>query len=122
MVPVATIALASATIAWGAPAPSAVVLAGPELTTTVDAQTHRRECFLRYRFRARDTLDAIAEFYLREARDNGAVLLDDTATRIAGYRAITFTRHKFMFVTLSRQSGVVVGNVVFQPPGGCAAS
>lgn len=121
MVPVATIALAPATIAWGAPAPSAVVLPGPELTTTVDAQTHRRECFVRYRFRARDTLDAIAEFYLREARDNGAILLDDTATRIAGNRAITFTRHKFMFVTLSRQSGVVVGNVVFQPPGGCAA-
>ncbi|WP_277969862.1 hypothetical protein [Sphingomonas echinoides] len=117
---IAAVVSPSTQMEWGAPFPSATVVSGPEHTKTVDAATHVQECFLRYRFKSNASLSAIADFYLHEGKANKAVLFDDSKSKIAEYRTLTFTKQKFMFVTLSQETGYVLGAVVFQVRSGCS--
>lgn len=117
---IAAVVSPSVQMEWGAPFPSATMVSVPEHAKTVDAVTHVQECFLRYRFRSNASVSTIADFYLHEGKDNNAVLFDDSRSRIAGYRTLTFTKQKFMFVTLSQEAGYVLGAVVFQVRSGCS--
>ena len=80
---------------FGVPYPGARFEAAPE----------QRSCYTRYRLSTDAGIAKVADFYTAEATRAGVALVDDTKTRFADYRTLTFiTQPKFMFVILDRRA------------------
>jgi len=97
---------------FGAPYPHAKLEGAPE----------QHGCYVRYRLTTQDSMLQVAGFYRVQAAKAGVKLLDDTNTKFADFRVLSFvTQPKFMDVTMGLEGGHTVARVSFKTGDiGCA--
>jgi hypothetical protein len=83
---------------------AAAIFGAPYPDAQVQGAVDHGQCATRYQLRTTDSISQVAQFYAAEAAAAKVPLLDDTGSKFADYRTLTFVKQPhFMFVLIDRK-------------------